>query len=434
MKYFGTDGIRGIYGKVLTDRLAYMTANALSKSLRGGVVVVGRDTRLSGEKLVSNITDGILAGGGSVLNLGIIPTPAVAYITQLFNADYGIVVSASHNPPEYNGIKIFNNKGVKLTKAEEIEIENHIDKDIPYIADNKRKIVINDRQFSALYEKALIESIADNLTGLKVVLDCSNGASGKVAVGVFRALGADTIVYNDSEDGAIINKECGALYPENLSQKVLLHNADIGFAFDGDADRIIAVDSCGNILDGDDIIYFMALDYLEKGILNKNTVVGTLHTNMGVEHALNELGINVVRTDIGDHYVAQEMLKNDYIVGGEQSGHIINRLYSNTGDGVLAGVILADLAKKSKRKNELFVTPNHYPQCNKNVIVADKEKSLSDKNLIDAIAKVQKEIEGKGRLLLRASGTEPKIRVMVEHQDSAIAEELANYLVSFIKK
>lgn len=431
-KYFGTDGIRGEYGIELTDNIAFMTGNALTTHMRNKIVVIGRDTRLSGEILVKNLIEGIILGGGSVINLDVIPTPAVAYITQLFNADYGIVVTASHNPPQYNGLKIFNNKGIKLTHSQELQIEAHIDNNTPHDNASKKSVIIGDKAIFGVYEKFLIDAIEGDLKGLKIVLDCSNGASHLVAPSVFKSLGAEVYVYNDSSDGNLINKDCGALYPEKMAEKIIELGADLGFAYDGDADRVIAIDEKGKVIDGDDIIYILALDLKSKYLLRHMTVVGTLHTNMGVEKALLDEGIKFIRTDVGDHNVVEAMVWNDIMVGGEQSGHIINRLYSSTGDGVLASVLISDIVKRSGKSLSKLANIAHYPQCNINVITREKNRVMTDVGLQELKNRMEARLKGLGRILLRASGTEPKVRIMVECAQGNLAAEIAGEVKEYI--
>ena len=429
-KYFGTDGIRGVYGEDLTDELAYMTGNYLGYSASGGSVVVGRDTRVSGEPLSKAIIKGITDAGANVIDLGIVSTPAVAFVTTHVGANYGVVLSASHNPAKYNGIKIFNYDGRKLTPIEEVEIETHITNSMPVIKE-EHGTVSNGEEYMQSYYTAL-KKLIGNLSGLKVVLDCSNGALSKVAPSFFKELGAEVYSYNDSGDGSIINDGCGALHPEFCAKKVLEHNASVGFSYDGDADRLIAINGKGNVIDGDSIIYMVAKRLKNQDKLNGNEVVGTVMTNMGVEQSLKKLGIKLIRTDVGDHNVMEEMMRNNLLVGGEQSGHIILREFSNTGDGLLASLYLCKLMEETGKPLEKLDDSSHYPQFMINLETKKKKEIMSDpmvKEFTDALAI---ELEDKGRVLLRASGTEPKIRLMAECNKASLAKEIVEKMRTFI--
>lgn len=431
-KYFGTDGIRGKYGKDLTDEIAYYTGNCIGKMANGGMVVIGRDTRLSGTPLFVQIAKGVLDAGSQVIDLGVISTPAVAYITSLIYAKFGIVISASHNPKEYNGIKIFNHEGRKLLDSEEAEIEEVIDKKAKYLSADRGLLFSNQDAVEKYFH--LIKRVAGDLKGLKIVLDCANGAVSLFAPRLFSELGAEVVSYYDQGDGSIINQNCGALYPEVIAKKVVENNADLGFCFDGDADRLIAVNNKGEIVDGDSIIYIIAKHLNAQGRLNKNSAVGTLHTNMGVEKSLNKLGINLFRTDIGDHYVMEKMVADDLLVGGEQSGHIILREFINTGDGLLTAMYLARLVKETGRNLSELDDSMHFTQVNINIVTEYKKQIMQDENLNMLKDNLSKQIEGKGRILLRASGTEPKVRIMVEGDSIDLCEKVAGELQQHINK
>lgn len=430
-KYFGTDGIRGVYGEFLTEEIAFLCGNRLGYSSDGGVVVVGRDNRPSGEKLAKALIEGVIKAGASVIDLGVVTTPNVAFTTVDKKANYGVAITASHNPWKYNGIKIFDYNGRKLEDIEEIEIEKHIDEkkvfegeELGLIKDGKEEVkeYLND-----------LCRLIGNLNGLKVVLDCSNGAISKTAETIFKNVGANVIAYNTSEDGHLINEGCGALHSEFIVEKVLENKADIGLCFDGDADRVIAVDEKGKKVDGDSIIYIIGRALKEKGKLNNDMVVGTLHTNMGVEKSLEKIGIKLARTDIGDHFVVEKMLRDNLMVGGEQSGHIILREFSNTGDGVLAGLYLSKLIKETGKSLSSLDDSVHYPQENINIITEKKKEIMADNDVKEFVKSIEEELSNKGRVLLRASGTEPKIRIMAECENSELAKEIANRMKMFIE-
>lgn len=431
-RYFGTDGIRGIYGDTLTDQLAYKIGNAIATLKPKVKVVLGRDTRVSGKSLAISLSKGIIDGGGNVIDAGIIPTPTIAFVTIDSQSDYGIVISASHNPPEYNGIKVFNSKGRKLPDKDQIKIEESLDSDYIFMDPNPGEVV-NSKDYSLKYIDAVCKSIDITFEGLSVGLDCADGAACTVASKIFKKLGAEVMSYNDEGDGRVINYNKGALHPSFIANHVVHHKYDLGFAFDGDADRLIAVDSEGNTIDGDKILYAIG-NYLKKrNKLNNNTVVGTLHTNMAVELALKEKGINLIRTAIGDQYVAQEMIKNDYIVGGEQSGHIILRNFLDTGDGIYAAAYLMKLMVEEEQNIKELVDVKLMPQVNVGVIVKDNKAVIKDPRFIEACKRAEAELEGKGRLLIRASGTEPKIRIMAESNDLSLAKDIAKRLEIMLK-
>lgn len=432
-KYFGTDGIRGRYGKELTDEIAYYTGNCIGKMANGGLVAIGRDTRLSGTAIFVQIAKGVLDAGSQVIDLGVISTPAVAYITSLIYAKFGIVISASHNPKEYNGIKIFNHEGRKLLDSEEVEIENFIDKKGRFFNPD-RGLLFQNQDAVEKYFHLVKRAAGGDLSGLKVVLDCANGAVSLFAPRLFSELGAEVVSYFDSGDGAMINHNCGALFPEVVAAKVVENNADLGFCFDGDADRIIAVNKKGEIVDGDSIIYIISKYLKEQGRLNKDSAVGTLHTNMGMEKSLNKLGIQLFRTDIGDHYVMEKMVNDDLLVGGEQSGHIILREFINTGDGLLTAMYLSHLVKITGKGLDELDDSEHFVQVNVNVVTEYKKEIMNDEGLLKLKSDLEKKIKGKGRILLRASGTEPKIRIMVEGDSRELCDEVAGELQQKVSK
>lgn len=429
-RYFGTDGIRGIYGEELTDGLAMLVGNKLGMSAKGGLVVVGRDTRVSGNNLARAVCEGALAAGADVMDMGVVPTPCVAFVTACRNATFGVMISASHNPPAYNGIKIFGNDGKKLSESKEIEVEKHIAEAKLYYAQYRGNTVGSDDAF-ACYDKMFRS--ACKLDGLNIVLDCANGAAGAVAPELFRRAGACVYVVNDSSDGRLINAGCGALHPDAVAKEVLRTGADMGFSFDGDADRVIAVDENGKVVDGDMIIYILARRLKSQGRLPHDTVVGTIHTNMGVEAALGSLGISLVRTDVGDHNVIEKMCEEGLSVGGEQSGHIILREFSQTGDGMLAGAVLANAVRASGGKLSALNDCRPFPQVNAEIVTAEKEKIVCDKRLRDYVRTIEDMLGERGRIMLRPSGTEKKIRIMAESEDGFLAGFAARSIELFIR-
>lgn len=430
--YFGTDGIRGIVNNDLTDQIAQMVGNALARKRKKAKILIGRDTRISGSYLLVAIATGALKGGADVVDAGVLPTPAISFLVKNKNFDYGVVVSASHNPKEYNGIKIFNSEGKKLSEKEESELERLFacPQTFSSLKVGSFKSSTNLKNIYINY----LKSISYDLTGLKVVLDCSNGASYLTAPRLFKSLGAQVIKTACSNNGKKINENCGSTHIENLKKRVLEEKASVGFAFDGDADRIVAVDENGEIFDGDKLLYILAVYLKEKDLLNGSTVVGTSHTNTGLLIGLNKKKINLIRTDVGDKYVIDAMEKMNLSLGGEQSGHIIMKPFLPTGDGVLNALQIAGIMKaKNKTLNELF-DAKLLPQINKNIVVEDKLKVLNNEKLAQKILQISNEIAPSGRILVRASGTEPKIRIMLEHPNEEKAKMYVGELEKIIKQ
>ena len=427
-KYFGTDGIRGKYGELITEGLAYRLGNTLGRDAKK--IVVGRDTRWHGEPLSHAFMLGVTDAGCDVISLGIVTTPAVAYVTKAEKAKYGVVVSASHNPIEYNGLKIFSTYGAKLTDKEEQAIEICMDGE-KYFAKDSGKKISGSVKLEEYY--SVLRTVGGDLTGMRIGLDCANGAVSLSAGALFRSLGASVIVSNDVFNGENINDGCGALHPDAIAKTVKDNGLDVGFAFDGDADRIIGSDENGNIINGDDIIYAVAVELFKRGKLYGNTAVGTYHTNLGMEKSLNELGIKLVRTDIGDHFVAEKMRKEGYRIGGEQSGHIILGNYSDTGDGLLVALYLANLVRRNGVNVSKLLDHETYPQVNYDIITKNNREIVA----LDEVQKlklgIERELEGRGRILLRASGTEPKIRIMAECRDTELAKDVADRIRTHIE-
>lgn len=427
--YFGTDGLRGVYGEEITPSIAFKCGNSLSRHCTNNKkVLIGKDTRVTGDILSLSLANGLMQNGVSVIDVGVTTTPAVAYLTKLLNCDFGVVISASHNPPHYNGIKIFDCDGYKISQ----ELENDIERKFMLpISVKYSKIGRYDftPQAVNLYIENIIKNI-DSLEGLKIVLDCGNGASYKIAKNVFSKLKAKVILMNAKPDGLSINMNCGALYPESMSKKVLEEKANLGLSFDGDADRVIACDENGKLIDGDEILYILA-NYF-KG--NSKFLVGTSMTNKGLENALSKKGITLLRADVGDKYVVEIMKNKNILLGGEPSGHIIVQTYSTTGDGVLTGLLLANIIKKSNQPISKLIKYKKFPQVNINVEVIDKYRILNSDKLASTILNIQQQFSNKGRVLVRASGTESKVRIMCEHISKTTALKNAQLLQELIKE
>lgn len=431
--FFGTDGIRGIVNNSLTTDLAIKCGNAVAQEKKHAKILIGGDTRISRELLGKAFAVGAMTAGADIIDIGICTTPGIAYITSILDLDYGVVISASHNPPEYNGIKVFDKNGIKLSDKREDELErkfvHEINNDYPQIGTYKYQ-----PNFCKKYEEHLKNCCKTNLNGLTIVIDGSNGAGYKIAPNVFRDLGARVIAINCHDNGNNINNNCGSLHPERMCNMVKKYNADIGFAFDGDADRIIASDENGNIIDGDIIIFMLAKYLKEEGKLSKNTVVGTTHTNMGLEEDLASQGIKLIRTDIGDKYVIAKMEEENLNLGGEKSGHIIFKDCATTGDGILAGIKLAEMLKITGKKLSTLAHANLYPQYNIDCVVDDKVKIINSETLNNAIKQNQERLSKDSRIMVRVSGTEPKIRIMVESKNAPLAKACAEELEKAVYK
>lgn len=431
--FFGTDGLRGKVNEDLTFEVAYKVGNALSILKNKPKILIGSDTRISNSYLTLGVASGAMSGGAHVIDAGVVPTAGVAYLTRKIKADYGVVISASHNSGEYNGIKVFNSEGYKLGDKEEERIERCF---IHEKTNDFPNIGVYEQDFTLIkqYRKFLIDCSENRLNGKTIVLDCAYGAAHRVAPDVFRKLGANVIAANAVLDGLNINNGCGALYPDNLVRRVFRYKADMGFAFDGDSDRLIAVDENGRIIDGDMILCGLAKYLKKKGKLNDDTVVGTSHTNMAIEDELKKDGIKLIRTDIGDKYVLAKLIEKHLSIGGEQSGHIILKDVATTGDGILTAIAVANMMINENRKISEILDFELYPQTNKNVVVSDKFRIMNNEELLKENLKYNKELEGKGRLMIRASGTEPKVRIMVESRDSATNDRIAAAMVALIKR
>ncbi|MGC8490615.1 MAG: phosphoglucosamine mutase [Syntrophobacteraceae bacterium] len=445
-KLFGTDGIRGVANVYpMTTELAMKVgasaAYIFKNKHRRPKIIIGKDTRISGYMIENAITSGISSMGVDVLLVGPLPTPGIAYLTSSMRADAGIVISASHNAYEYNGIKIFGSDGFKLPDEtenyiEELVLSGEIDKlPKPPASGIGRARRIDDAQ--GRYIVYLKNTFPRDLTleGLKIVIDCANGAAYRVAPAVLEELGAEVVLTGDRPNGKNINKECGALYPGNMAALVRDSGANAGFALDGDADRVILADEHGEVLDGDQIMAICANHFLERGTLRENTVVATIMSNLGFEVALRARGGNLVRTPVGDRYVVEHMRKNNFNLGGEQSGHMIFLDHSTTGDGILSALqVLAVMLREGRPLSELKKIMEHYPQKLVNVPVGVK-KPIDEVPEIGVLQRSMEERLGsRGRIVIRPSGTEPLIRVMVEGADSALIDEVASSMASCIQR
>ena len=440
-KYFGTDGIRGIAGESLTADLSFKVGKALGKLLtekkEHPKVVIGRDTRISCDMIEQALTAGLTSTGVNVMTVGTIPTPAIAYLTKTIETDSGIMISASHNPYQDNGIKIFGPDGFKLTDEQELEIESLIDnsEQIKNASFEKIGKLYGGNELSQKYVQHIKQSISGDLSNIKIALDCANGATTGVAPYIFGDLEADIETIGCQPNGININDNVGSTKIDTISAFVKENNVDVGFAFDGDGDRVLAVDAKGNIVDGDKIMFILAKHLKEQGELKDNMVVSTVMSNIGFYKAIEENGLQSVKTAVGDRYVVEEMRKNDYSLGGEQSGHIVLMNYATTGDGILTAVKLANIIKTSgKSLEELASEVSIYPQKLVNIKVVDKKAAMEDSEVLAECEKVEKELEGNGRILLRASGTENLIRVMVEASSDELTDKYCEQVAKIVRE
>ena len=442
-KYFGTDGIRGTANKFpMTAEIALKVGMAVGAKFTDGDhrhrVVIGKDTRLSGYVIEPALTAGLAAVGMDVFLVGPVPTPAVSMLTRSIRADIGIMISASHNPYHDNGIKIFTRDGCKLSDELEKEIEALIDGDVTQFlakSENLGRVKRLDDASNRYIEFVKNSFPKDkSLTGLKIVVDCANGASYKIAPKIFWELGAEVVAIGIEPNGFNINEKCGSTHPEALRLKVLEEKADIGIALDGDADRLLIVDEKGRAIDGDQVIALIAEKLHDSGNLKSDTVVITQMSNLALENYLNYIGVSTIRAQVGDRYVLEEMRKNGCNFGGEQSGHIVISDYSTTGDGLVAALqVLAILCETKKPASELLQLFEPFPQILKNVkFDSSKGDPMQDKSLQDFIEEKSQELGNEGRILVRKSGTESLIRVMAEGKDQKQIEKIVNEIIAKI--
>ena len=444
-KLFGTDGIRGLANIELTPELAFRLGRAsgyvLSKHDRPLKVLVGKDTRLSGDMLEAALMAGFMSVGACVYLAGVIPTPAIAFLVKQGRFDIGVMISASHNPMQDNGIKFFNSDGYKLPDAQESAIEdiiaNYENNKLPAPIGRNIGTVKRLRTASSDYITFLKTAVNGNtLQGIKIAIDCANGAASYVAHDIFTQFGAEVTTIYNNPDGCNINADCGSTHMDNLCKFVINNKMDAGLAFDGDCDRMLAVDHLGNIIDGDVILAILGQELANKGKLAKDTIVATTLSNKGLEIFCKNHGLKLVRTDVGDKYVLESIIKNDYSLGGEQSGHIIVKEFSTTGDGLLSGLLLLCAAvKQGKNLHELSKMIELLPQIMINVKVPNNRKSeLNTNNIIQSkLNEIVDTLADNGRVLLRPSGTEPLVRVMLEGRDKEHIGLLANELADVIR-
>lgn len=444
-QFFGTDGVRGIANTELTCELAMKIGRAAATLLaddshRHPKILIGKDTRISSDMLEGALIAGLCSVGANVVLLGVIPTPAVAYLVGKYKADAGIMISASHNSYEFNGIKIFSGDGYKLPDELEDQIEAMIidesqEKEIPFGNAIGRVTVASNSARD--YIDHVKSTVPFSLDGMKVAFDCSNGSASRTAKTLFEELGAECFMLFDEPNGININENCGSTHIENLKKYVQENNLDAGIAFDGDADRCLAVDDKGEIIDGDFIMAICAADLKSRGKLAKQTVVGTVMTNMGFTRFCDDMNLNFVSTKVGDRYVLEDMVREGYNLGGEQSGHIIFLDFATTGDGELTAAQLLSLVKRRSAKLSSIATlMQKYPQVMVNVKVSKEGKLrfYTDNDIKSVISKAKQELSDKGRILVRPSGTEPLVRVMIEGENIEQIETLANQVASRIEE
>lgn len=442
-KYFGTDGFRGEANVSLLPEHAYQVGRFLGwyfgkDSEQECRIVIGKDTRRSGYMLEYALAAGVTASGANAYLLHVTTTPSVSYITRSEWFSCGIMISASHNPFSDNGIKLINGRGEKMQQEVIDQVEAYLDgigTAIPRATQSKIGRTIDFAEGRNRYMGYLISQAVYSLRGLKIGLDCANGSAWSIAPGIFNALGADTYVMNNKPDGANINQDCGSTHIEGLQKFVVAKALDVGFAYDGDADRCLAVDEQGNVIDGDLILYIYGRYMKERGKLLNNTIVTTIMSNFGLYKALDEVGIGYVKTAVGDKYVYEEMLKHGHRIGGEQSGHIIFSKYANTGDGILTSLKLVQVMLDRKKKLSQLAAPvKIYPQVLKNIKVKDKAAAQSDPEVNAIVKQIAAQLGDTGRILIRESGTEPLIRVMVEAEAKETCEKLVDQVIDLIRK
>jgi len=440
-RMFGTDGVRGVANTELSPELAFQLgrigAYVLTGKQRGSRFVVGKDTRISGDMLEAAFISGVLSMGVDVLRLGVISTPGVAYLTRHLRADAGVMISASHNPVEDNGIKFFAGDGFKLPDSVEDEIERILNNGQDKLPRPVGATIgrLYDEPASTAYEKFLVGTIRNHFDGLHVVLDCANGAASKLAPSVFRERGARVTELNSRPDGVNINVGCGSTHPHVVQRAVLETGADVGLAFDGDADRLIAIDSTGQVVDGDYIMAICASAMHQRGELKNDTVVATVMSNLGFVRAMEEKGIRVEQTAVGDRYVMEAMRRGNHVLGGEQSGHIIFLNQTTTGDGILTALQLVNIMVDSRKPlSELRKVMQRYPQILENVRVQDKTAWKINEAVQEAVRRAEEELGSAGRILVRESGTEPIVRVMAEGPEERALQKCVDSVVQVIRE
>ncbi|MDQ0484928.1 phosphoglucosamine mutase [Guptibacillus hwajinpoensis] len=441
-KYFGTDGVRGIANTELTPELAFKLGRlggyVLTKNTEKPKILIGRDTRISGYMLEGALVAGLLSIGAEVMRLGVISTPGVAHLTKALSAQAGVMISASHNPVGDNGIKFFGPDGFKLLDAQEEEIEALIDSDedhVPRPTGSDLGIVSDYFEGCQKYLQYLKQTVDEDFSGLHIALDCAHGATSSLAAHLFADLEADISTIGTNPTGTNINDGVGSTHPETLAEFVKEKNANVGFAFDGDGDRLIAVDENGDVVDGDEIMFICAKFMKDQKRLRHDTVVSTVMSNLGFHKGMEEAGVTSLQTKVGDRYVMEEMRKEGYNLGGEQSGHIIFLDHITTGDGMLSALQLANIMKvTNKSLSELAGEMKKYPQSLVNVKVTDKTKVDSNDKIQETIQKVESDMNGEGRILVRPSGTEPLVRVMAEAPTKELCDEYVDRVVKMVEQ
>jgi len=440
-KYFGTDGVRGVANSELTPELAFKLGRfggyVLTKNSERPKILIGRDTRISGHMLEGALVSGLLSIGAEVMRLGVISTPGVAYLTKAIGAQAGVMISASHNPVADNGIKFFGPDGFKLSDEQEEEIEELLDlaeDSLPRPVGKDLGLVSDYFEGGQKYLQFLKQTVDEDFSGIHVALDCAHGATSSLATHLFADLEADISTMGSSPNGLNINDGVGSTHPEVLAAFVKEKGADVGLAFDGDGDRVIAIDENGEIIDGDYILYICAKHMNKEARLKESTVVSTVMSNLGYYKGLEQLGINSVQTAVGDRYVVEEMKNNGYNLGGEQSGHVIFLDYNTTGDGLLTGLQLVNIMKLTgKPLSELAKGMKKYPQKLVNIRVSDKYHVTDNEKVKDIIEQVESEMNGNGRILVRPSGTEPLVRVMAEAPTKEACEDYVDRISAVVK-
>ncbi|MCK4778352.1 MAG: phosphoglucosamine mutase [Actinomycetia bacterium] len=438
-RLFGTDGIRGIANKDLTPELALKLGQAVAQIFKDNErkkIVVGKDPRISSDLLESSLIAGICSAGVDVFKVGVMPTPGIAYLTHYYHASAGAVISASHNSAEFNGIKFFGESGFKLSDEKEDEIEKHIEEGMTErLTGSEIGRIFNEEDAKETYEGFLKKTIDTDFEGLKIAVDCANGATSEIAPQILEELGVKIIPINNKPNGININLDCGSLHPEIMADIVRSNSVDAGLCFDGDGDRVIMVDENGDVVDGDFIMTICAAYLKKEGSLKNNKVVATVMSNLGFDLAMKKLGIDIFKTKVGDRFVLRKMIEEEAVLGGEQSGHIIFLNYINTGDGILTALQMLSILKKSNKPlSEWRKLMRKFPQVLINVKIKDKEKYKDNKAITSLINKKEEELNGKGRILVRPSGTEPLIRVMVEAETQEIAENIGREIAGKIKQ
>ncbi len=439
-KYFGTDGFRGVANITLTSLHAYRIGRFIGQYPLGhkNKILIARDTRLSGHMLSDALISGIISSGGDVINLSVFTTPSISYLVQKNKFDFGVMISASHNPYYDNGIKIFNTYGEKLSENIETLIEQYIDNiddDLPRAVNENLGKYLSSDGYKLDYLSYLKSKATRDFSSLKILIDCANGSSSEAIPQLVKMLSLNATIINYSPNGVNINDRCGSTHIANLKDKVIEGNFDIAFAFDGDADRCLAINRNGEIIDGDAIMYLCATNLKKHHLLKDDTIVLTVMSNLGLKIALKKNGISIKEVGVGDKYVQSEMKQNGYVLGGEQSGHIIFLNDLNTGSGLLTMIkVLNIISEENKDITELLKDLKIYPQSLKNIVVTNKEAVLSHQGFNELISQISDELNGEGRILVRASGTEPLIRVMCEAKEQRLCDEICDRLINYVSE